>query len=246
MESSEIKKKAIKLGKLLSDELSRESEADMLCRWMAHYIAEQMVVIEHASAAEKAAAEERCFRTILSLWDHRASLPNGRRPFEEFDPIFRGLIELDPESRHSYYFRPPLPENEKRGHKPDSVQRLIDLIFGIDYTARALMRWALDEATRNALTERTKTFLEVTIPNSFKRDIELIGLLSPPVEEPRNIVHGPTGVVIKERLDKLEAFCELCARVRQSYQKQLGSSPPKRRLKRTPTTSRSSSKVKEP
>ena len=94
--------KVINLGKQLVESLATErgGDVDMLSRWMSHYVAEQIVAAENATDATKAEAEERCFRTILSLWEHRSTLPNGRRPFESFEPIFESLEDQSTGPRH--------------------------------------------------------------------------------------------------------------------------------------------------
>ena len=82
MASSEMRKRIINLGKALIEELGLDPGVDTLARWMAHYIAEQMTIAENATGDDKIEAEQHCFETILKLWQHRSSLPNGRRPFE--------------------------------------------------------------------------------------------------------------------------------------------------------------------
>src|SRR5258708_5779936 len=91
MDNLEIQRQAITLGNKLVEELGREPNMDTLSRWMAHYVAEQIVIAEKTAGVERASAGERCFRTILALWEHRSSLPPGRRPFESFEPILRAL-----------------------------------------------------------------------------------------------------------------------------------------------------------
>ena len=84
-----MQERIIRLGKQLVESLASErgGDIDMLSRWMSYYIAEQIVAAENATDTTKADAEERCFRTILSLWEHRSNLPNSRRPFESFEPF---------------------------------------------------------------------------------------------------------------------------------------------------------------
>lgn len=67
------------LGKKLVKELDLDPGVDTLARWMAHYIAEQIILLEQKSGEEKKLAEERCIDMILKLWSHRATLPNGLR-----------------------------------------------------------------------------------------------------------------------------------------------------------------------
>jgi hypothetical protein len=74
MESSTTLQKTISLGNQLVALLGEEHNVDLLSRWMAHYISEQMSVIGSTTGESKAAAEERCYNTILKLWAHRAAL----------------------------------------------------------------------------------------------------------------------------------------------------------------------------
>src|ERR1035437_2727734 len=155
MESLETQQKAIELGKQLVIELRHEPEVDTLSRWMVHYIAEQITLAETASGNEKAAAEERCFQTIVSLWDHRTALPSGRRPFESFEPILRALASLDPEERRPYYHQIARPDKRSGEGEPDPTQALVDFIFAVDSSARILIQAAVDEAVEKATSEQT-------------------------------------------------------------------------------------------
>ena len=105
MGDSETRKRIISLGKQLVEELDLEPGVDTLARWMAHYIAEQMIIAEKSDGDDKAQAEKQCFETILYLWQHRSLLPNKYRPFENFDPIFRVLEKLDPDHKEPYYLK---------------------------------------------------------------------------------------------------------------------------------------------
>ena len=99
--------RAISLGNEIVKELKLEPGGNTLSRWMAHYIAEKIAASENMEGAEKSDAELKCFETILSLWQHLSAFPDGRRPFESFEPIFRALGCLDPESTDPFYFQPP-------------------------------------------------------------------------------------------------------------------------------------------
>ena len=66
-----MREEILNLGKLLVGELGLEYSVDTLSRWMAHYIAEQMRIIESTENDDKKLAEEKCFETILKLWKHR-------------------------------------------------------------------------------------------------------------------------------------------------------------------------------
>src|SRR6266436_3211912 len=77
------------LGCKLVEELGLEPSVDTLGRWMAHHIADLMLEAKSATGKEKELAEKNCFEAILALWKHRAELPNGKRPFEDLEPVIR-------------------------------------------------------------------------------------------------------------------------------------------------------------
>jgi hypothetical protein len=223
MESSEIKKRATSLGKLLVEELRREPDVDTLSRWMAHYVAEQIAIAENSTGSAKDTAEDQCFQTILALWAHRFVLPNGRRPFEEFEPIFSALARLDPD-KPSYYHRLVRPVETARKSEATSVEVLIEFIFGIDHATRILIKAALSEATSKAKTKRTKAFLANAIPSPAISDVEIVRILT----NERENSGAATGDkkeaakrAIQDRIAKLDMFASTCRKVREAFAKQL-------------------------
>src|SRR6266849_5134822 len=87
----------LKLGKKIVDELGLDQTVDTLGRWMAHYIAGKVRDVEATTGEDHAQKMSECSDAILKLWAHRSELPNGKRPFEGFEPIFRALQSLDPD-----------------------------------------------------------------------------------------------------------------------------------------------------
>jgi hypothetical protein len=225
MESSETKKKAINLGKQLVKELGREPDVDMLSRWMAHYIAQQLATAEDTTGADKTAAEERCFRTIATLWEHRAVLPHGRRPFEKFEPILRALAALDPEKRQPYYHQLARPAQQPNGEKSKPIEGLIGFIFATDCAARILIQAALDQIVEKAANKQTLAFLENTMPASRGAgDIEVVNSLikrSKAIRPEGDEEKAAARLVLKSRVEKLDTFCRLCKQVREIFRRQI-------------------------
>lgn len=93
--------KVIHLSKALVEKLKLEPGVDTLSRWMAHYIAELIAALENADDINKPQVQQKCFETILTLWQNRSSLPSGHRPFENFEPILKTLDALNPENSDS-------------------------------------------------------------------------------------------------------------------------------------------------
>ena len=158
-----MQRRIINLGKALVEELGLNPGVDTLARWMAHYIAEQMTIAENAMGDDKIWAEQHCFETILKLWEHRSSLPNGRRPFESFEPIFQALERLDPENKQPYYFN-NIMENSSEPDKiykvPANVKQWLDVASGIDRVVRIWLDYVFKQAALCATDEHTIEWLK--------------------------------------------------------------------------------------
>ena len=59
----------IALGKTIVDELNLANSCETLAKWMAHYLSEQMKLVEdEADPALKQKAEQQCVELILQIW----------------------------------------------------------------------------------------------------------------------------------------------------------------------------------
>jgi hypothetical protein len=225
-EQSEMKKRVISLGKDLVKALNLEPGVDRLSRWMAHYIAEQIISAENATGDEKSEVEKRCFETVLKLWQHRSSLPNGRRPFETFESIFRALDRLDPENPRSFYFPHPHQRQPEADGVPDSqaddVQAWIDIALGIDGAARVLIESAFKQAAFNALDEKTITWLNKAFNLTNSDDLSVIVRLVSANQEDQNEdvlderIRQEQEERLRARIEKLDAFSELSNSLREA------------------------------
>lgn len=157
MEDSEIQRRTMNLGKALVNELNLDPGVDTTARWMAHYIAEQIEIAENSTGAEKKQAEERCFETILKVWNHRSTFPSGSRPLENFEPILRTLTRLDPENDRHFFFEDRM--NAKDG-VPEEVQKWLNIANGIDEAARVWLKYVFEQATLAATDDSTIEWLE--------------------------------------------------------------------------------------
>jgi len=131
------------LGKKLVIELGLENEVDTLSRWMAHDIAALIKEAEKATGDAKIKKTKECRDAILDLWKVRHELPNGKRPFESFEEIFRALESLDPENTTPRYFRSGRPDAAGANNE---LKQYLELMDGIDYAARVLIEFVLGEA----------------------------------------------------------------------------------------------------
>ncbi|MGE7981832.1 hypothetical protein [Solibacillus sp. NPDC093137] len=208
MENLEIQKNIMNLGRMLAKELDLDPGVDTLARWMAHYIAEQIILVEKKSGEEKKLVEEQCLDMILKLWSHRARFPNGVRPFENFESIFNTLSRLNPESKESFFFNNKYIK-EKEFSK--EVQDWLDIANEIDKIARVWIKFALNQAALDASDESTSEWLKKVTLFEEKNDSLLIRLLRDDVyfdEETKNVTSN-NKEQIQHNIEILEKFNEL-------------------------------------
>jgi hypothetical protein len=223
MESSETPQKLINLGKQLVAQLSVHDHTDTFSRWVAHYIAEQIVAVEKSTGQERAAAETRCFEAILALWSHRSKLPDGLRPLEGFESILRALARLDPdEPRSMYYHFQRTPE--MTGESSELV-KLVDFVISLDRVARILIDFALNAATAKALRPETKSILENAFTSEMAGDLHSIRELVRRMEAGDSL-KADTLRRNKERFEELERFCSLCESVKVAMKAEFDASAP--------------------
>lgn len=223
MDNFEIRNRTINLGKALVEELGLNPGVDTLARWMAHYIAEQMTIAENATGNDKIAAEQHCFETILKVWQHRATLPNGRRPFESFEPIFRALERLDPENITPYYYSHlPSPESRDSNENVDEVQQWLAIAKIIDTAARICLEYVFLQAASKATDEKTITWLVNASDLAKSDDISLIihfvheDSKSEDKEDAKRQQEAKTQR-LKSRIEKLDTFINFTQELRAAF-----------------------------
>lgn len=221
-----MRERIINLGKALVKELGLDPGVDTLARWMAHYIAEQLIIIESSTGREKAKAEKECFDTILKLWQHRSVYPNGLRPYESFESIFRVLERLDPENKQTYFFDNTYVEGEEANKVPKSVKQWLDIALGIDQIARIWLNYVFKQAALSATDENTIKWLENSVDLQDNIDTSIIiRLLSENSLNSDDVyienMKQKKRVLIISRIKKLEAFNEFNQKLISIFQKEL-------------------------
>lgn len=225
MENSELRKRTISLGKALVEELKLNPGVDTLSRWMVHYLAEQMTVAENATGDKKRIAEQRCFETILKLWQHRSALPNGHQPFESFEPIFRALARLDPDNTTPYFFSERTsrsPETNEEGDDVNNVQQWLDIAKGIDQGARVMLDFVFTQAAISATDEETRMWLRNASWIPPREDVSIIFkvLSGSEIDEkeatPEKQKQSKQEKIMS-RIKQLDAFIEFSQDIRVAY-----------------------------
>ena len=197
------------LGKKIVDELGLDQSVDTLGRWMAHYLAEKMEDAEAATGGAREQKMSECGNTILKLWAHRSELPNGKRPFEDFEPIFRALRSLDPDDTTPRYFR-EVRSGVDQDDEDDSTKQWLDVASGIDEAARVLIRYCLAVVAREAVDKsREWVTLAEAIAEKDDSDIRTIRFIKDEAdildsENPDDAARAK----IEDILKRLEVFAD--------------------------------------
>ena len=210
------------MGRKLVDELDLESSVDTLGRWMAHYVAELMDHAENTGPEELAGSKNRCFEAILELWSHRAELPDGKRPFEDLEPIMRAIESLDPESETPRYF-PSIIDAIDEPEEAPQIQSLLEVVHSIDSTARILISETLADAALSA-TERPKEWVTVAEKAGVESGVAAVVVRFVSGEanmDPSPDPNTHKRELLKGRVERLEAFNELTKLVVEDLKKQL-------------------------
>lgn len=231
MENLEQRKKILNLGKLFVKELKLEPGVDTFSRWMAHYLAEKISVAKQVEGSKKEIAEKECFDVILKLWQHRHSLPSGRRPFQKFETILETLSKLSPDSTEPYFFNPlfkkDLHEVDIDDLENKSVEEWMNIAKEIDKIARIWIEYALVQATNSAENERTKDWIENTINLSDNTDSEIISVLinqnpSFDIDSDMDDFSNKYDIEkLKKRISQLQKYAQLNKTLLKAYQTDL-------------------------
>ena len=211
MELSSRDKAILDLGIKFTKELGLDEGVDTLSRWMAHYIAELIHDLEHGGDKEQRHEKMLiCREAIIVLWKHIHELPNGRRPFEEIEPILRGLESLDPEDSLPRYYR-SIRAAAEGTIEQDKTKEWFKLIEGLDYSAKLLIRYSLSQASRTVIDKAADW---VTLAESAGLDQGIESIMIHLVSDETSLLNAADPSEderkrIQDRITRLEGFLEL-------------------------------------
>lgn len=215
-----MNKEVLKLGELLVKELGLESSVDTLSRWMAHYIAQQMNEIENTTGADKQAAEENCFKTILKLWKHRAYYETGDKPFENFEPIFQTLDRLNPDHEEPFYFHSEYSARDKSDNTDNAVKQYLLMATQIDEVVRVWLKFIFQHAAEQAVDEKTREWIKAAAPLVDNNEASLIvRILSKHDIDEKNGKEKTK--LLKHRIEQLKGFREFNEALIAMYEEEL-------------------------
>lgn len=189
---------------------------------MAHYIAELIQDTEKARTEERSEKMRACCDAILNLWKHRQTLPDGRRPFLEMEPVLRAVASLDPESSTPRYFRSVRTAAEDAKETDEAISWL-QLIDNLDYSAKILIRYCLTQAAQSALDKSVQWVglaeaagadegAEFPLVRIIIQEDSTLKASNPDEEERKRL---------ENRINRLQAFAKTAMTVASRLQKQV-------------------------
>jgi len=178
---------------------------------MINYLAEQITLAENGSME----AKKNSMEVILKLWERRSTLPDGTRPFENFEPIFKALESLSPESHAPRYY------HQTDSDKPDELgesEKWIEIAKGLDNTARTLITFMFEQAVVSSSSVETKEWIKTLAGIMDSNEFELILKYSAKKEsdEIEDRIENLTN-----RINSLEAFESLNKSISQELKKEI-------------------------
>jgi hypothetical protein len=192
---------------------------------MAHYIAELIEDAETAKVGDRPEKLTWCADAILKLWERRHQLPNGKRPFEDLEPILRAFESLDPASDIPRYFRSPRLAADETEQNAGTTKWL-ELADSLDYSARILIRHCLAQAAQTAL-DRSKNWVKLAEGVGMEDGIDLqvirfiidesdVSMESEPDDRARRI--------FEDRIKRLDDFKKMAVFLASDLRRQLKKS----------------------
>lgn len=150
----------LKSVEVLADSIIKESNnddpCDILPRWMAFYLAEQMELAKSASGQEKADIDERCKNLVLEIWKYKICLRGEKNPLSRYENLFRVLESIDPDASRLMILR---NFDEKEAYDfselPQSTQNWMDFIVAVDKTARIWIDYAKQQVCKGITDEKS-------------------------------------------------------------------------------------------
>ncbi|MBU0651649.1 MAG: hypothetical protein KKG96_02070 [Proteobacteria bacterium] len=219
-------KDVLDLGGALVEELGLDPGVDTLSRWMAHYIAELIDDAETAKVEDRPAKLAKCADAILGLWERRHQLPNGKRPFEDLEPILRALESLDPTDDTPRYFRTQrvAADNTEENHE---TRKWLELADGLDYSAKILIRYCLTQAAQTAV-DRSKDWValaeKVGLENGIDFSVIRFVTDESDLTTKARALDNIERKLLEDRINRLDAFKKMAASLTSYLRRQLKQS----------------------
>jgi hypothetical protein len=187
---------------------------------MSNYIAELMIDTQKAAGDQKDEAKKQCAAAILELWSYRSKWPDRVRPFKELEPIISTLDGLRPEAKNAFY-QQHFWERAEHKVDDDDLKRWLQLTQGLDYTARLLIEYAIEQAVLIS-TAKSITWVQEAASAGVASgsDIQLSIQLIEWVTETRKD-DDRRKKAVSDRLSRLRAFLDTASDMEKALQSEL-------------------------
>lgn len=213
-------KAVVALGKKLVAELGLDQSADTLGRWMAHYIAELMQAAETTEPETRPELMDKCCSAILDLWQHRRVLPDGKRPFENIEPILRALENLDPKRGVARYFRSARPQKMEIDDGSEA-EKWLELVDHLDYSASLVIQHCLAKAAESAL-DKSQEWVQLAAEAGSEPRLESLVLQFLSAGNGNIEAESECRKALEDRVKRLDALVEMLKEVADEWRAQLG------------------------
>jgi hypothetical protein len=192
---------------------------------MAHHLSDLILRAETTIGNETRTAQNEAFNAILAIWRHRSALPDGRRPFEDLEPIIRAVESLDPEDETPRYFRPARPPSAS-GTTPEQ-EKWLETVEGLDYSAKVLIGYCLEEAA-GAAVDKAQEWVKLAegISDDGAPEIAIRVVSSPWDLEKAPDANAKQRKLLTDRVKRLRAFIGVAEKVAEVLSERLAGIPP--------------------
>jgi len=149
-------------------------------------------------------------------------LPNGKRPFEDLEPILRALESLDPTDDTPRYFRSPRMAVDEPEQNAET-RKWLDFADGLDYSAKILIRYCLTQAAQTAL-DRSKDWVVLVENTGLEEGIDLPVIRFITDESDLTKASEPDDIARKllvDRINRLDRFKKMADEIASGLRQQL-------------------------
>lgn len=244
MENSKAQIKILTLGKAIVKELELDPGVDTLAKWMAHYVAEKIVLAEGLTGKKKTQAQKECFDIVLRIWEQRWSIPHNKPFLQDFESLFKTLDKLNPNKETPFLIRPqivydikeefksaePMEIDTEQVDKQDDnfdPQTHLDSALRVDKLARSLIADLLKQAVSGIkLSPERDDLIRISIEAIDYPEIKLIRIISDnskhikshkeEADETQNRI-----TEVKSKIDELEELTSIVQSLASKYRKEL-------------------------
>jgi hypothetical protein len=212
----------LELGQALIKELDLDRSVDTLSRWMAHHIAELIKAAETAKPEARPSEAGKCADAILRLWEHRSHFPDGKRPFDDLEPILRAIESLGPTNERPRYFPSARTAADETDQNAET-RKWLELADGLDYSARILILHFITKAAQNAL-DKSKPWVALAEKAGFGDSIDL--KIFHIIINERNLLKeikpdDSVRSLLEDRIERLDNFIKLAESLVSDLHRQL-------------------------